>query len=339
VSEDAANTGLRWFLHDVLPQIPGRLWTSANTVFWPRSDNDTPHVGRRSGALDRDHGTDAHVAIPFDLFLLDMPVYLVIGDVIVKSLVLPQGLATSPPKSVTNGAYQRQRKLHDPRLLQLPPVAGPSTSQMLTDFTIMYADDTRSALPVLRADWDNGASEQRAELLLCELYDPEPPITGEPLYTAPIVVERETVEDPFLGAQVRSHAGLLYAAHIVPDADALIADLTPPNFRIVPFASFKHNAARNGYILGFLAYAESLCTFTPHLALSILTIFVDFTVRGWPPRLTYDAIRTRAQRSRTLPRAYDSALEVLLPFRNIRRAYRLPPRPLEVFLETLLSRL
>ena len=59
----------------------------------------------------------------------------------------------------------------------------------------------------------------------------------------------------------------------------------PPNFHIVPFASFKHNAARFGYILGFLAYAESLCTLTPHLALSVLTIFVDFVVRGWPPRL------------------------------------------------------
>lgn len=162
-----------------------------------------------------------------------------------------------------------------------------------------------------------------ADLVLGELYDDVGPVTGEPLYLLPITVERVDPWDTFLGTTVCTLGGSVpYAAYVVPAIASLAQDLAPPNFWIWPFSSFGTASMQQGYVIGFFAHAEGMTTFMLHLASAILGIFLDFVVRGWPPRVVHGAMWARALSSK-MPDAFELVAPVLAPFARVRRTYRL----------------
>ena len=164
---------MQWFLTEIVPTIPGRTWRRANTVFWPRSHDDfNPRVGHHTYGPSDNYSTDTHLAVPFRLLLAlaTVPLYMEIGGRIVSSHVIPQGGQTSTGEATLSAAYLRADRLVDRRLLDLPALArGPTTQQLLEDFTVIYADDASSYMPALRPQYDNGASASRAQLILDEL--------------------------------------------------------------------------------------------------------------------------------------------------------------------------
>ena len=296
-------------------------------------------MGYRS-AVDSDHSTDSHVAVPFALLrqIADIPLFLSIGGLVVQSRVIPQGVHPATAMATIAAAFCRAPRLVDPRLLSLPPLSrGPTTSSLLTDYTVIYADDASSLIPALHPSFDNGASMARADLVLGELYDAVGPVTGEPLYLPPITVERVDPWDTFLGTTVCTLGGSVpYAAYVVPAIESLAQDLAPPNFRIRPFSSFGTASMRQGYVIGFFAHAEGMTTFMLHLASAILGIFLDFVVRGWPPRVVHGAMRARALSSQ-MPDAFELVAPVLAPFARVRRTYRLPTDARGVMLRRIMA--
>jgi hypothetical protein len=323
VHVDLAATAMAWFLDTIVPDVPGRRWRRANTVFVPRSTELHPFVGYRSAAGD--NSTDGHIAVPFSflLALADVPLYIVIGGTTVTSNYIPQGGHPSGSQATISACFLRARKLADCRLTSLPPLTvGPTTTDMLIHCTILYADDGRTFIPVLRPHLDGGASRARGELILRELYDPTGPVTGLPLYEPPITIELVSTDELFLGADIATLSGTrLVARHVLPGRHQMLRQMKSPNFRLVPYNSFGRADAASGYVLGFLAYAESLCSEEEHATESVLATFLEFALAGWPLRTVVDAVTARSQRT-AVPAAYSRALEALAAFK-VRRV--LPP--------------
>ena len=153
-----------------MPVVPGRRWRRANFVFWPRTDDGDAFVGHR-GNTAADQSTDAHTAVPFSLLrrAASVPLFLKIGGLLVESLKIPQGVHPATAMAVIAAAYQRAPRFADRRLLDLPVLPrGPTTGSLLTDYTVIYADDAISLLPALHPSIDAGASMARVDLRIAK---------------------------------------------------------------------------------------------------------------------------------------------------------------------------
>ena len=158
-------------------------------------------------------------------------------------------------------------------------------------------------------------------------YDTVGPVTGEPLYRPLIIVEAVPPENPFLGTMVHSVENAIFAGYVAPHLTEMLADLRTVNFRILPPMSFGTPASQRGYVMGFLAHAESMTSRPSGLASAILATFADFVVRGWSPFRAATTIAACAQRSR-MHAAFEMVQPILMPFLAMRRAYRLPLDPM-----------
>ena len=143
--------------------------------------------------------------------------------------------------------------------------------------------------------------------------------------------------DGFLGADVGVAAGcLLVISPTVPDIDRILLTMQPTNFRLLPYESFGLRDAARRYVIGFLAAADQMSSHSLPLAVTIVSIFIDFALRTWPPQTVLDAIDHWAERT-PLPVAYCMAWLALAPFRRLRRGHRLPANVMAALFGQLLA--
>ena len=98
----------------------------------------------------------------------------------------------------------------------------------------------------------------------------------------------------FLETTVQIFAGYhLLAAHRTPAVDAILFDLTAPNYRIMPYATFCPNSSKLGYILGIFSRIEANTTFHLQMSTCILETVVELRLHHWPMPIIRMAIDKR----------------------------------------------
>jgi hypothetical protein len=143
VGQPSVERALQWLFDDVIPGLPddGRLRNrlrNANMLHFavdPDCDHYVTRARDATAAVCR--RTDTHVSIPFALLrtlVVEFPAHCLLGDTLVYSKMLPQGLGISSPGSILQAAYQRSVKFDN----ELVPSGVLS---LMRDYPIKYVDD------------------------------------------------------------------------------------------------------------------------------------------------------------------------------------------------------